>query len=280
MRHDGLKVRLISALLLIFLLTQGALPALARQAGHGAVTKEEEREARAVAAAFTDRLIETHDFAPVVQELYVGDFMPRFLKSLDAGDKTFMLDVVPALSFKSSLAARTDSEYWPRLYIAANNIMHFGFLSLLSKKTLKELGDPDKFDERDMLDVFPPEAVRVLDANPTLTNFLKMKVAPVDIATLDDLRQVTTALEEVVRLTRAHLDERLAKGPRLAQNLQMMKAAAARTEVSLLPPNDDSMGYPKGTRFFEVFAPIVAYDLILVKEGGSMKVVRAIMADD
>ena len=284
MKRDVSKAGLSSALLLTLLLAQGASPVWARQAGRGGVTKEEERQAREVAAAFTRRLIETHDFAPVVRELYAGDFMSRYLKEeLDSGphpeSATFMLSGVPALSFREALAARADSEYWPRLYVAAQTFLHFGFLSLYSKKTLKELGEPDKFDQRDLLDVYPPEAVKLLDGNPTLANFLLMKGRPVDVETVDDLRAVTVTLEEAVRLTRAHLDERLAKGTYFARNLRLMEAVSARTEVELLPPGGDAWGYPEGTRLFKVFAA-VGYDLILVKEGGSMKVVWASVPSD
>jgi hypothetical protein len=283
MRHDRLKVRFTSALLLILLLTQGVLSVLARQAGHGAVTKDEEREEREVAAAFTDRLIETHDFAPVVRELYAGDFMSRYLKNeLDAGphpaSAAFMLDGVPGIFFKETLASSDDSEYWPRLYVAAQTFLHFSLLSLYSKKSLKEISKADDLDERDILDVYPPEVVKLLDSNPTLANFLLKKGRPVDVTTPDELRDVTTTLEEAVRLTRAHLDERLAKGTHLAQNLRMMKAAAAQTKIELLT-DEEFMGYPKGTRFFKVFTPI-GYKLILVKDGGAMKVVWASVPSD
>jgi len=187
---------------------------------------------------------------------------------------------VPALSFRETLAARGDSEYWPRLYVAAQTFMHFGFLSILSKKSLKEVfGGEGGFDQKDMLDVYPPEAVKVLDGNPTLANFLLKKGPPVDIETPDDLRRVTTTLEEAVRLTRARLDERLAKGGHLAQNLQMMKEASARTEVELLPTGGEFLGYPEGTRFFKVFTPVL-YELILVKDGGAMRVVWASVPSD
>ena len=59
----------------------------------------------------------------------------------------------------------------------------------------------------------------------------------------------------------------------------MLKAASARTPVELLPSDEDLLGYPKGTRLFRVFAPI-GYNLILVKDGGSMKIVWANMPED
>src|SRR5947207_14225930 len=80
MKNYGPKVRLTSAMLLFLLLMQGASAAFAQQAGRGGLTKEEERQAREVAAAFTDRLVETHDFAQVVSELYVGDFAARYVR--------------------------------------------------------------------------------------------------------------------------------------------------------------------------------------------------------
>jgi len=99
------------------------------------------------------------------------------------------------------------------------------------------------------------------------------------VATPEDLREVTTTLEEAARLTRAGLGERLPRGARLEQNLGMLNAASARTPVELLPSDEDFSGYPKGTRLFRVFAPI-GYNLTLLKEGGSMKIVWANMPED
>ena len=145
---------------------------------------------------------------------------------------------------------------------------------------MKEAFDgPDGFDPKDMLDVYPPEVIKLLDGNPTLANFLLMKGRPVTVKTVDDLRAVTVTLEEAVRLTRAHLDERLAKGARLAQNLRMMEEASARTQVELLPAGGDFMGYPKGTRFFKVLTPVF-YELILAGDGGAMKIVWASVPSD
>lgn len=283
MKRDALKGGLSSALLSILLLAQFGAPARAAQASGRGVTKEEGRRAREVAAAFTDRLIETRDFAPVVRELYAGDFMSRYLKresagQARAGSKTFMLEGVPALSFKESLAAHADDEYWPRLYVAAQTFLHFSFLSLYSRRSLKELGGADDLDSQEILDVYPPEVFKLFDSNPTLANFLMKKGPPVDVGTTDELRAVTVTLEEAVRLTRARLDERLAKGSHLAENLRLMKAAAARTKVELLTEGE-FMGYPPGTRFFKLFTP-VGYSLILVEDGGAMKVVWASVPSD
>jgi hypothetical protein len=291
MKYAHTKVRLISALLLTMLMLSAHIAphAQARQArGTGVttgVTKEEEQEARAVAAAFSDRLAATRDFTPVVSEFYASDFMSRSLSreaawAARASSTTFMLDGVPALNFDRSLATRDGGDqHWPRLYVAAATLMHFIYLSLLSDKSLKDLSDPDKYDDRKTFDVLPPEAVKLLNANPTLANFLSKKGEEVDVKTPDELREVTVTLEEVVRMTRPRLASRLSKGKHLAQNLQLMKLAFQSDEVSSLPADGEGTGYSKDTRFFKVFSPI-GYVLTLVKDGGRMKVAWATLPTD
>jgi hypothetical protein len=277
MKKERLRVALACALLLSFLAPR--VPGA--QASGGSVTKEEEVKVRAVAAAFADRLFETHDFAAVVRELYVEDYMTRYLKSRgDAGrgpDSAFMLDGVPSLLFRTKLAARAGDENWPRLFLAAGNMIHYGFARLLSRKTLEELSDPEKLKEEDMFGAYPPEALKVLDANPSLANFLLKKGVGVDVKTPEELRAAAEAMEEAARLTRARLGERVREGATLERNVGLLKKAAERTDVSLVE-GPEAFGYPRGTRLFRVFA--VSYNLVLVEEGGKMKIVWAFAVDD
>src|ERR1051325_2667851 len=146
MKRGLLRVVLVCTLVLTF-----ASPrAFAAQDAGVRVTKEEEAEAREVAAAFLNRFFETHDFATVLAELYVSAYMPRYVRSRHdvkerAHDSTFMLEGVPSLSFSRRLAAHADDELWPRLFVAANNLMHYGLVSLMSRKTLEEMSDPERF---------------------------------------------------------------------------------------------------------------------------------------
>lgn len=247
------------------------------------VTKEEQAEAREVAAAFFNRFFETHDFAAVVDELYVSDYMARYMRGKHDGerretDSTFMLEGVPSLSFSRRLAAHADDELWPRLFVAANNVMHYGFVSLLSRKTVEEMGDPEKFDESDMLAAYPPEALKVFDANPVLANFMEKKGGEVNVKTFEELRAVTEGMEEAERLTRASFAERVPATEKLGRNLAMLRALPSHEDVSLVA-GAEAFGYPEGTRLFKVFAPF-CYNLILVREGEKLKVVWAFVADD
>lgn len=276
MRKELLRVALVLVLLLNVLATRGA-----SQTQKGSLTKAEETDARAVAAVFTERLFETHDFGAVVREFYVEDYMPRYLRSQYAAgrerDSTFMLDGVPSLSFSRQLAARAEDENWPRLFVAASNMIHYGFARLLSRKSLEELSDPEKFDDKDLFNAYPPEAVKILDANPALANFLKMKGPAVDVKTAEELRAATESMEEAAGLSRASLGERVREGATLKRNIAMLKTASERTEVSLVD-DAEAFGYPEGTRLFKIFA--VSYDLLLVRDGGRMKVVWAFVPED
>ncbi|MET0650539.1 MAG: hypothetical protein ABW208_28350 [Pyrinomonadaceae bacterium] len=279
MKYGRLKKGLAGLLLLSSFL---AHTSAARQAPADKVTREEAAEARATAAAFAERLRATQDFGAVARELYADDFMSRQLKSLNdwAGrvqTNTFMLAGVPSLTFERSLAEKAPAEDWRRLRIAADNLLHFMFLSLLARQSFQDLGDPDKYDDRAALGVFPPEAVKVLGANPSLANFLKKQEDEVVIRTPEELRAVAAALEEAVRLTRPRLAESLAQGKHLAANLRLFGEGFSRDEVKTA--DAVAAGYPEGTRLFHVFAPN-AYNLLLVRQGGAMKIVWAGLPSD
>jgi len=279
MKRELSRVVLVCALILTFVSPR----VVAARDARGRVTKEEEAEAREVAAAFFNRFFETHDFATVVDELYVSDYVSRYVKGQHDGkrretDSTFMLEGIPSLSFSRRLAAHADDELWPRLFVAANNVMHYGFVSTLSRKTVEEMGDPEKFEESDMLAAYPPEALKVFDANPVLANFIEKKGDEVDVKTLEELRAVTEGMEEAERLTRARFAERVPATGKLEHNLSMLRALPANEDVSLVAGAEE-FGYPEGTRLFKVFAPF-CYDLILVREGEKLKIVWAFVADD
>lgn len=283
MKRELLRVVLICTLALTFISPR----VVAAQGAGGGVTKEETAEAHSAASVFSKRLEETRDFAPVVREMYAEDFMSHYLKgqarwatgAVEGVPKieTFMLEGVPALHFKVSLAARVEDEHWPRLYAASNDMMHFGFLAYLSKHRLGESDAPGQSGgDAEFLEAYPPEVFKVLDSNPVLANFLKSKGREVEVETAEDLRAVTETMEEAARLTRAAA--RPSSSPLLEENMRLLKSAESKTDVSLVE-NEEAFGYTKGTRLFRVFAS-AGYELFLLKEGGRMKVAWATFPHD
>ena len=274
MKRDLLRVVLSCALLLTFISPR----ALAAQDGE--VTAAEEVEARAFAAAYSDRLLETHDYAQVVSEMYADGFMARHLKggarraaeSADGSEaKTFMLGSITSLRFKSSLAADADNENWPRLYAAAHAMMYYGLLAYLSKMENEGVDELDESAyEAFTRDKYPPEAVKILDANPALADFVVYKGRAAVVETPEDLRAVTLALEEAARLTRASLAARMPSSERIEEEMRVSKSLQAQVDVSLVE-DVEAFGYPKGTRLLSVFSA-VGYYLILVRDGEKLKV--------
>jgi hypothetical protein len=275
-----LKKGLAAASLLTLLAARSA----SGQAAAPSVSKEDEAAARATAAAFAERLLETHDFAAVVREFYAEDFMARYLAGESSptarGDaKEFMLAGVPSLTFERTLAGRGSVEDWKRLYVSSYDLLNFVYLSLFSNRSLKDLGDPDTLDDRTILGVFPPEAVKVLDRNPAAANLLQKKVGEVVVKTPEELRALAATLEEAARLTRPRFAETLAKGKHLDANLKLMGEALGQDEVKAADAEAEDLGYAKGTRLFRVWAPN-GYVLLLVKRGDAMKVAWANLPSD
>ena len=107
---------------------------------------------------------------------------------------------------------------------------------------------------------------------------LALTFASPRVAAAQDARGRVTKEEEAERLTRASFAVRVPATEKLERYLAMLRALPAHEDVSLLADAEE-FGYPEGTRLFKVFAP-PAYDLLLVVEGGRMKIVWAFVADD
>ena len=276
----GPLARLLLALQLFALPAQFALRAWAMvvQARPGVVSADDARRARAAAAAFAERLLRSRDLGAVVREMYVSDFARRYVeqqsgRAVQGPPRDFMFEGIPSLRFSPALLARPESELWPRLYVAANNLHHYGFLSFMAR------GGPSPGRlEQEVRDVYPRGVAELFDKNPSLANFLVRKGDYVPVGTTEELRDVVTRLEEAARLTRAALDSRLPlKEEKLERSLGELRRVTESMEVRELQTGGRAfMGYPAGARFFRVLTP-VGLDLLLVREGEAMKVVWAHM---
>jgi hypothetical protein len=274
LKYGGSKTVAALALVLTLLLANAS----ARQTPPpGGVGREEEAAVRATAAAFAARLGATHDFATVARELYADDFMSHQLKRLtDWSERVqtsnVMLEGIPSLTFERGLAAKAEVEDWKRVRLAADSLLHFMVMSFLAEQEFGELGDPAKTNEQALVAVFPPEAVKALGTNPSASNFLRKREREVVVRTPEELRALADTLEEAVRLTRPHFAQTLAKGKHFETNMSLVARGFSDEKVTLAAA--EAAGYPAGTRLFKVYAPN-AYSLLLVRQGGVMKVVWA-----
>jgi hypothetical protein len=86
----GPLVRVVVSLQLVVTPAQLALrvgAAAAVQTAPGGVLADEAREARELAAVFSERLLRARDLAPLVREMYVGDFARRYVEQQAARDR-------------------------------------------------------------------------------------------------------------------------------------------------------------------------------------------------
>src|ERR1700686_3149303 len=99
-------------------------------------TESETQEAQEIAVQFTLRFAEAKDFTPIVKELYLDDFIERYIKSR-AKNPDFNADshllFVPGLEENSGFLRGSSPADWQRFYIVANNFLLFGFVSGLKK---------------------------------------------------------------------------------------------------------------------------------------------------
>lgn len=238
-----------------------AVPAHASQSMAERPTEQEAREARQVAAAFMSRIQETRDIA-AVKDMYVTDFLRRELES----ERIALSGFGSSLSYRADLEAEADPREWERFYAAQVNLNYFRALYYLAT------GHNILTHEPTVSEVYPPEVVALLNANPLLA--VESPDRKYKIDTLEELRGVIVTLERAAALMR----ERFVKHPperteRYRENVRAW--AAAEPEEAVYIQTGDWYGFPQGTRFLRLRTAPQLFDLTLVRTGGGMKVVWA-----
>jgi hypothetical protein len=236
-----------------------AFPAAASQLIMEQPTEQEAREAREVAAAFITRMQETRDVA-ALKDLYVDDFL-----RLESG--LLSLSVFGAsLSQRTDLWAEVDRREWERFYAAHVNLNYFRVLYYLAT------GRNILTHEPTMSELYPPEVIRLFNANPFLA--VKSPDRKYKIETPEELRDVLTTLERATVLMR----ERFVKHPpeeteRYRENVRAWMAKEPEEAVYI--QTGGRRGFPEGTRFFRLRTSPEIFDLTLVRTGEGMKIVWA-----
>jgi hypothetical protein len=224
-------------------------------------TEQQAREAREVAAAFMSRIQETRDIA-AVKDMYVADFVRRKLES----ERVALSDFGSSLSYRADSEAKADPREWERFYAAQVNLNYFRALYYLAT------GHNILSREPTMAELYPPEVVALLSANPLLAEESPDKKYRIE--TLEELRGVIATLERAAALMRA----RLVKYPpeqteRYRENVRAW--AAKEPDEAVYVQTGDWSGFPQGTRFLRLRTAPQLFDLTLVGTGEGMKVVWA-----
>jgi hypothetical protein len=121
--------RAMTCLILALVVMNGAWPAAAVTTVPQEVTETEEQEARNLATQFVEQLTESKDFAPVVEHLYVHDFIQRFNQSkLTHSEMPLDLYFMPGLDYDAALLSRGTTDDWKNFYVAENTFLLLGLV--------------------------------------------------------------------------------------------------------------------------------------------------------
>jgi hypothetical protein len=136
-----------------------------------AQTKAETRQAKDVADLFMKLLEETGDFTYVIDEMYAGDFIERYLqeqvRESEESNSSSDIEFAFGITYKRDLLRQATVEDWYRLHIATNNFFYHIIVIGLNKTAEDILNDREPDDE--ILDNFiPPKLITSFNNHPVL----------------------------------------------------------------------------------------------------------------
>jgi hypothetical protein len=241
------------------------------------VTREESKRAQQVADLFVKRMIEAGDLAPVIDELFVADFIQRYIKQRknisqesNAPSEIFF---APGLWYKPELLNQATEDDWRRFYIATFNFLSQVFI-VGTNRTANDLLNGRQPDVRELESIIPPKTSGFFDAHPILKNFIKMKNKQAPIGALEEMRSATATLEQGLRLLREELGSGQLKPSNEAKKVFEMLIHPDIFEPVLEVSEKEFYGYPPGTRALLIQPPLM-FGLTLVDVNGKYKIVWA-----
>lgn len=144
-------------------------------------TEAEVKQAREVADLFMKKLEETGDFSSVIDELYAGDFIERYLRqrALEAEESDSPSDIMfaPGLSYKPELLKQATVDDWRRLYIATNNLFYHVVVIGMNRVANDYLNGREPADEI-FDDLIPSTVITLFNNHPILKDVIDKDEEP------------------------------------------------------------------------------------------------------
>ena len=211
------------------------------------------------ALAFTSELNQTKDFKPVIGKFFAPDYLNRYLR--DEKANWFQ-------NLNRETAARVNRSELERFYVALLNAGYLSSLYLISKV-------PSDSPEPVFHEKLLPSDVRQLITNHPYTRAYQSKEGSYDyladnVDSVQRLRSYTNLLEHVSALMRKHVRRVRAERSNAYQEL---RADRDFYQPRVWSCQSDCLGYPKGTKLYEVKVPV--FQLQLAEIEGRLKIVSA-----
>jgi hypothetical protein len=227
------------------------------------LTKAEEQEARTLAARFIGQFAQSKDLTPVVEQLYVPDFIQRFNQSkLKRPEMSLDLYFIPGLEYDTTLLAHGTPDDWRRFYIAENNFIFLGIVYASRKIS-------GKGEDVAPTDLYPQQVIDLLNQNPNLSNVIVRKGRGKPISSIDELHKATETLEQSATIMRAKTSAKLDQ-KELVNALQD-KLFKPQLEIS----DGKYLEVPEHSRIIFMKTPVL-FLLMFVRENKQLKIIFAI----
>lgn len=240
-----------------------AIIAVSRTANSQELTKTEEQEARTLAAQFIEQFAESKDLAPVVEHLYVLDFIQRFNKSkLEHPQMSLDLYFIPGLEYDAKLLSLGTPDDWRRFYIAENNFIFLGIV-YASKKV------SGKGEDIAPTDLYPQPVIDLLNQNPNLSNVIVRKGRGKPISSINELYKATDVLQQAATIMREKTVTKLDEKELV--NALKDKMFKPNLEIS----DEEYLGVPEHSRIIFMKTPVL-FLLMFVRENNQLKIIFAI----
>jgi hypothetical protein len=247
-------------------------------------TAEELKAAKELSSRFVQRINETVDINPLVKELFVADFMKRYVREelvkLKEGKKgPSRILFTSGLEYDSELLEKATEEDWRALYVNTFNFMQYS-LNVMFNAQAESMaaGNEADHEEMDKLleNMYPSKVMNLVNSNLILRNMVRKGNDARPMKTVQELRDFNKVLAEANSLLDS--EKRRGRGiltPESEKILNLLTEKAADT----LGPNldvceDECYGFPKGTRMIDLFATPM-HSLLIVKVGADFKIIKA-----
>jgi hypothetical protein len=266
--------------------------------------------AQTTAELFLKRLEETGDFSTVIDEMYAGDFIERYLQQQIRESEGLNLnscsdiEFTSGLVYKRKLLKQATVEDWRRLYIAASNFTYHIIVATMNKHADDILNGRELDDER-FEKCIPSKVIELFNNHPILKGFFGLddddkddksgvgrpdgesqsgavpeESGPKSIETPEEMQGVTETFQEGLRLL---LEDQGDRSPRLTETaksaLEVFRLKLNENEGGVMEPrinveDKEYLGLPPGTRILIAPTPIMCW-LAIAQVGGKYKIVRA-----
>jgi hypothetical protein len=223
------------------------------------LSANEVREAREIANRFAQRIQQTKDISPILDELFAGDFLSRHREEIA---ESIFTDPAHAHTMK------IDPNDLRRYYVGLTNLAYLSELYFFSRHA----STSDKRFTDSLEEMFPPDVLRVIESDPQVMASVNNSLS--EIKTTDQLRSLLETIEKAGALLRQHLiSDKAEQTDSYQETLADWSKSRDLMKPALNICLEKCFGLPVGARSIIINVPF--FQLTLAKISGRMTILEA-----